>query len=283
MWQQRISAGVVALIVLLCSSVLFRWMLEAREDARCTMSKNNLKQMGLALHNYADVYGERFPAGGVFDQDRHGRCGWMFTILPYVDAAPFLWNHFLDANQPWDSTQNAGVFLHDFPMLQNPGEPKLEGLWQFPVAHYCGNANILAANQFVKLDSIEGTSNVFIVGELDGGFVPWGCPYNWRELDRLNSTPPTFGRSTRDGCQILYADGRVSFLSNDVSKDILHQLKGEDLSGFHANELNIQIPTSFPCPRDAIKIDWSYRGDDLIVERRDIHGHVNTTVERLGK
>lgn len=274
MWQKRINVGAIACTSLLVLCVIFPLIQQSREAARKTHSKNNLKQIGLALHNYADTY-QGLPAGGVFDGTRHGFHGWMTVILPYMDDSPFY--SYVKLDEPWDSKSNAGLFLNAMSCYENPSESSEHGHWEFPVAHYSGNPRVMAVNSYVNLDEID--KQVFLAGELDGRFVPWGCPYNWRELNNLNSSPPTYGRSTLDGCQFLFADGRVEFIANDVSKDVLQRMSGRDLTGFNANLLTFQIPSTFPCPTDALWHTWNGR-DEV---KRDIHGNVKFCQTRSGK
>jgi prepilin-type processing-associated H-X9-DG protein len=62
---------------------------QAREAARRTECRNKLKQHGLALHNYHDVF-KLFPFGAVESDTGmpQMQMNWRFDILPYIDQAP---------------------------------------------------------------------------------------------------------------------------------------------------------------------------------------------------
>jgi len=85
---------VVIAIIAVLVSLLLPAVQQAREAARRTQCKNNLKQMGLALHNYHDVYNV-FPPGWVavlpsnpsapLTQFPTNSWGWATFILPYMD------------------------------------------------------------------------------------------------------------------------------------------------------------------------------------------------------
>lgn len=77
---------VVIAIIAILISLLLPAVQQAREAARRSTCKNNLKQIGLALHNYHETYG-MFPIGGTGDRDLPPRVSWQVRILPYVDQA----------------------------------------------------------------------------------------------------------------------------------------------------------------------------------------------------
>src|SRR5262249_6692879 len=94
-----IQAAVTIGLPLIALALLLPAIQQAREAARRSQSKNNLKQLGLALHNYHDCF-SCFPPGGTFDPAARGHHGWPMLLVPYLEATP-LYNQ-IDFRQPWD-------------------------------------------------------------------------------------------------------------------------------------------------------------------------------------
>lgn len=82
---------VVIAIIAVLIALLLPAVQQAREAARRTQCKNNLKQLGLALHNYHDITVTTFPPGYVGANAATGGYftgfGWMFMLLPQIDNA----------------------------------------------------------------------------------------------------------------------------------------------------------------------------------------------------
>ena len=97
MFGRRTAFTLVELLVVIAVigiliALLLPAVQQAREAARRSQCRNNMKQLGLALHNYHDTH-LAFPpgwigvAGGVQDPEGESGVGWGALILPYMDQS----------------------------------------------------------------------------------------------------------------------------------------------------------------------------------------------------
>ncbi|QDT55896.1 Type II secretion system protein G precursor [Caulifigura coniformis] len=110
---------VVIAIIAILIALLLPAVQQAREAARRTQCKNNLKQFGLGMHNYHDTFNV-FPYASTFSDNAASSCaspgpaeqhlaqrrtgGWFMLVLPYIDQAP-LFNQ-IDVNLPMAHAAN---------------------------------------------------------------------------------------------------------------------------------------------------------------------------------
>lgn len=91
--------SLLVLIVLMLPAVSI-----SREATRRTSCKNNLKQLGLALHNYQQHH-KCFPPAVVYDDNGKPMHSWRVLILPFLEGYDTPYEQY-DFNEPWDGPNN---------------------------------------------------------------------------------------------------------------------------------------------------------------------------------
>lgn len=130
LFSRRGFTLVELLVVMSVIGVLLALLLpaiqHAREAARRAYCKNNLKQLGLAMHNYESDYAQ-FPIASVWKVDAttslifSGK-SWGQALLPYLDQA-VMTNRF-DENLPiWSGTNNRDLIATSLPAFVCPSVP----------------------------------------------------------------------------------------------------------------------------------------------------------------
>lgn len=146
---------VVIAIIAVLIALLLPAVQQAREAARRMQCKNNLKQLGLAMHNYADIYTMLpLPDIGITFAPRtptHWDMSWGISLLPQLDQMP-LYNLFNQnapngvsdvANQPVVST-NLAVYVCPTTPRSGPIQGIIEV--QDPIASATVNNNFVAGS-----------------------------------------------------------------------------------------------------------------------------------------
>ncbi len=228
------TGGVAVMVALLLPAVQ-----QAREAARRTESKNNLKQIGLALHNYHDVY-NAFPSGTVPTSAANldDRLSWQVSVLPFLEQAA-LYNQF-NMKSGWNATANQQLsqtnvptFIHPTLGGQEPGATNyvgLAGVGQDGPKLDAKNkkAGIFAYDKGRSIrDITDGTSNTAMVIESNR-------PANWAAGGQGTIRPLTtapyingpdgFGGISPGGANVLMADGSVRFVSDRIDPKVMESI-----------------------------------------------------------
>ena len=187
-------------------------------------SSNNMKQFGLGFHNYHDTY-QILPAAGTFSQDGRALHGWEIQLGPFVGWS----SREIDMDLPWDHPRNAEFFRGTTSEFINPSlgsAPVYDDLGN-ALIHYSANSHVFRANKSLAFGDIhDGISNTIFMGEINANFPPWGKPMNVRDPAKgINTSPYGFGGPRyAGGQQFLMGDGRVRFIGENVSPEVMRAL-----------------------------------------------------------
>ena len=186
-------------------------------------SRNNLHQIGLAMHNYHDTF-RGFPPGGIFDAENRGHHGWQTSLLPFIEQQPLYER--IDKHRPWDDPVQGDAFRTEVTQYLISGGGESKNAQGLALSHYAGNDQVFHRNRSLGIyDARDGASTTALAGEAEGNFRPWGHPENWRNLAAgINTGPDGFGNPAGSGCLILLMDGAVRELPDNVSPEILKAL-----------------------------------------------------------
>ncbi len=174
---------VVIAIIAVLIALLLPAVQQAREAARRSQCQNNLKQIGLALHNYHDTH-QTFPPGYI-QVGGLNEATWITMSLAFLDQAP-LYNK-ANFNATFGSTGTNSVVMGQFlPVMTCPSDREVElALSGWARGNYAANNGIgpmgtpgqpaqprgaLGAfesnRKFRMRDFFDGSSNCVIVSEL---------------------------------------------------------------------------------------------------------------------
>ena len=113
---------VVIAIIAILIALLLPAVQQAREAARRSSCKNNLKQIGLALHNYHDTFSS-FPPGGITMGNCCGtrsHASWPIFILPQIEKSNLYERYNFERRN--EDGANAFVRVQNVPVYNCPSD-----------------------------------------------------------------------------------------------------------------------------------------------------------------
>jgi hypothetical protein len=190
-----------------------------RIDRRTSMK--NLKQIGLALHNYHDA-SNRFPFAAIYAKnDKMGKkplLSWRVAILPYVEEYKLYQEFKLD--EPWDSDHNKKL-LPKMPKVYGPNDAKSDHSTFYQAFVGKGAAFEGGVSKITFASFKDGTSNTLLIAEAAKA-VPWTKPEDL--VYDPDKDLPKLGGLFDDGFHVLYADFYVQFIKKDIKPETLRAL-----------------------------------------------------------
>jgi hypothetical protein len=186
---------------------------QAREAARRTSSANNLKQIGLAFHNYFEVH-RKFPSN-IRDKDGRPLLSWRVAILPYLEESKLYDEFHLD--EPWDSEHNIQLLSR---MPQVFACPNLELEKRTVYLGFDGNDTAFGDKPIGFAQILDGTANTILAVEAnEDAAVNWSAPQDIPFDPALDVN--AVGNLRPDGFNALLLDGSIMFFPNSIEQQAL--------------------------------------------------------------
>ena len=184
---------------------------------------DNLKEIGIAAHNYHDVHAKlpapfvrkpgEFP--GQVPTDLNDRLSWRVSLLPYINEGG-LYNQFRP-EQPWNGPTNlplSNTAVRDYVDPDTPTDPSTR------VRVFYDNGAAFETRNEARIPASfpDGTSNTIL-------FVEGGDKVTWSRFQEYKFDPngvlPALGRADRDTFLVVMTDGSVRSVKKSVSPTTL--------------------------------------------------------------
>jgi len=246
---------VVIAIIAVLIALLLPAVQQAREAARRSQCKNNLKQIGLAIHNYEGTHSV-FPPGSSYNNnaDDPRNCISAFAfILPYLEQAALYqkWNFDFaqqaSQNAEANRTPVAAYFCPTRPRTsRNATNSARDALGDYALSAGSGHTNsslpanskgLFHMNSSISFrDVTDGVSNTLMIGEKAVEYYEtlspqfrWGWHSTRNTVTPLNksigtspyddTTRAPFASSHVGGGHFTMGDGSVRFISENINQD----------------------------------------------------------------
>ena len=168
---------VVIAIIAILIALLVPAVQKVREAAARIQCQNNLKQIGLALHNYHDA-NKHFPA--LADVNGTGNWGWAVAILPYLEQSGLyeqLGRPDVYTNKPAFLPATNPLMQAVIPNYRCPSDPNSSptnpNFRNYGLSNYVASQGVISFTTDTArcktriTDITDGTSNTFLVAERD--------------------------------------------------------------------------------------------------------------------
>ncbi len=191
------------------------------EATKRSTSVNNLKQIALAMHNFASVQPEpRFPPAVLYGPNGKTPYSWRVALLPYLGQQTLYNDYKFD--EPWDGPNNRKLLERMPDVYHDPSDiaAKLgETSYFVPTGPMTVFPDRKDGMKFMEIT--DGTSNTILVVESRRP-IAWTDPRDIAIPAR--GVLPALGGNHPGGFNVSFADGAVRFLSQTIDPTVLHAL-----------------------------------------------------------
>ena len=220
--------------LVLCFGIMIIWLTfispnDGRAPTIDMTTHQNLRVLAVALNHYHDDFG-CYPPTWVSDENRRPLYSWRVLLLPYLDNKLVYEQFHLD--EPWDSPHNKKLSKTYFPMFQNRRN-KLGSATTNYVAIVGGIGPWRGSESVSKSDFASMPASTIWLAEQNVKQINWAEP---RDLNmtkmplRINDRSGDGISGISDGgANVLLIDGKVIFLTDEMSEKQLANMLGVEL------------------------------------------------------
>ena len=184
---------------------------------------NQLKQFGLAMHNYHSAH-KSFPPPAILSKEGKPLLSWRVALLPFFQdrEGSKLYEQF-HLDEPWDSSHNRPLVAKMPGIYRHPRSKAADdGRTVYLVPH--GDTTAFPGPEGIHLRHItDGTSATIAVVEVDEEHaVPWSKPEDWN----FDPEKPAAGLGGHfpGFFHVEICDGSAHALEDSIDKDVLRAL-----------------------------------------------------------
>lgn len=202
----RLYAFGWALALVIIAALLFVGVRAARRAAWRAKRVNNLKQIGLGLHNFHDA-NKSFPPAVRRDEAGRPLCSWRFQLVPYLEAMMLG----LDFGGRWDDPVNRWLSANPHCGYFWSKETEFPECLHTNIVAITGPGTAFDGDRRCRLTDIDADTIMAI--EIADSDIHWAEPGDLS----IGDVPQSIVEGLDgDGVGVLFADGSVFFLRADV-------------------------------------------------------------------
>lgn len=209
----------------------------ARQDAGRKQTINHLRQIMLAMYNYASKTNS-FPPAAIYGKDGRPLLSWRVAILPFVGEEKLYAEFHLD--EPWDSPHNKPLMQRMPGVYRTPNSPAADHATR--IQGFQGVGAIFEGTEGVTFADITDRLSNTVVFTLSETATVWTRP---GDLPFIDGAPmPALDETDPQGYIVAFADGSVRNIAKDAKgmPQLLHHMitrKGGEI---------IEMPDPRPLP-----------------------------------
>jgi Protein of unknown function (DUF1559) len=184
-------------------------------DARAR-NVNNLKFIGLAMHNFAAVSGGRLPTAAICKGGKR-LLSWRVAILPYLEQFALYQRFHLD--EAWDSPHNASL-VKEMPRVYAPVTHTNAPPYATYYQGLSGPGAVFDGEEGPKITDVIYVARPTLLVVEAADSVTWTKP---ADVPYETAAPlPKLGGQFDDGFYATFCDGSVRFIGREVAPERIH-------------------------------------------------------------